>query len=105
MRNFHFATQCQQLGGKSAFSALEMYQPALISLGLPTAFQADDEGSIPFTRSNDFNSLDIARSSSLESVGCKVWNLDHFVFPSRIFRRPRMRALSALFTASISTGR
>jgi hypothetical protein len=41
----------------------------------------------------------------LESVGCKVWNLDHFVFPSRIFRRPRMRALSALFTASISTGR
>jgi hypothetical protein len=27
----------------------------------PTAFQADDEGSIPFTRSNDFNALAAAR--------------------------------------------
>jgi hypothetical protein len=57
LRNFHFATQCQQPGGKSAFSALRMYQLALILLKTVTAFQADNEGSIPFTRSNIFNEL------------------------------------------------
>jgi hypothetical protein len=34
-----------------------MYQLALKSLVYPIAFQADDEGSIPFTRSNLFNYL------------------------------------------------
>jgi hypothetical protein len=33
-------------------------QGSLKSLSLPTTFQADDEGSIPFTRSNHFNELD-----------------------------------------------
>jgi hypothetical protein len=65
VRDFHFATQCQQLGGKGAFSALEMYQPALILLMTATAFQADDEGSIPFTRSNVFNGLRHGRCSIL----------------------------------------
>jgi hypothetical protein len=34
----------------------------LISLALSQAFQADDEGSIPFTRSNHFNGLEADRS-------------------------------------------
>ena len=33
-------------------------QAPLKSLSFPAAFQADDEGSIPFTRSNLFNGLD-----------------------------------------------
>jgi hypothetical protein len=45
------------LGRKSRFLILEKCQDPLISLGLPTAFQADDEGSIPFTRSNVFKAL------------------------------------------------
>jgi hypothetical protein len=32
-------------------------QGSLKSLSLPTTFQAEDEGSIPFTRSNLFNDL------------------------------------------------
>jgi hypothetical protein len=40
-------------------TVLERYliQWSLKSLSLPTTFQAEDEGSIPFTRSNLFNDL------------------------------------------------
>jgi len=37
-------------------------QGSLKSLSLLTTFQADDEGSIPFTRSNLFNELGSGRS-------------------------------------------
>jgi hypothetical protein len=46
-------------GPKSQFCALEQCQSPLILLGLPTAFQADDEGSIPFTRSKKLKDLDV----------------------------------------------
>jgi hypothetical protein len=35
----------------------DLTQGSLKSLSLPTIFQAEDEGSIPFTRSNLFNDL------------------------------------------------
>jgi hypothetical protein len=35
----------------------DLTQGSLKSLSLPTIFQAEDEGSIPFTRSNIFNDL------------------------------------------------
>ena len=37
---------------KGPFPAFGKCQPPLILLGLQPAFQADDEGSIPFTRSS-----------------------------------------------------
>jgi len=47
--------------GKSAPEACReagiSQQGSLKSLSLPTTFQAEDEGSIPFTRSNLFNDL------------------------------------------------
>jgi hypothetical protein len=69
-----------------------------------TAFQADDEGSIPFTRSNIFNHL-----TALVLVGdtlpdCSGDTFSPGLFVARILRRPRNRASSALLTASISTG-
>ena len=42
---------CQLSGQKGLFGTLGKCKPALILQGLHTAFQADDEGSIPFTRS------------------------------------------------------
>jgi hypothetical protein len=36
----------------------DLTQGSLKSLSLPTIFQAEDEGSIPFTRSNLFNELE-----------------------------------------------
>jgi hypothetical protein len=42
---------------KSAFWVLKKYKPALIYKDFPTAFQAYDEGSIPFTRAKSFNHL------------------------------------------------
>jgi hypothetical protein len=90
MRNFHFATQCQQLAGKSAFSALEMYQPALILLKTATAFQADDEGSIPFTRSNVFKDLRHSRRSILTSgLLLILTNVRHLFTPLSASERPR----------------
>jgi hypothetical protein len=43
----------------AGFRALEKSKQPLILLGLQIAFQADDEGSIPFTRST-FNISDLA---------------------------------------------
>jgi hypothetical protein len=40
------------------FLALKKYQLALNYLTFPIAFQADDDGSIPFTRSNVLNDLE-----------------------------------------------
>ena len=45
------------MGDLTGFSSLEKYQLPLNLQPFPTAFQADDEGSIPFTRSNLFNDL------------------------------------------------
>jgi hypothetical protein len=45
------------LGSFGQFLALKKYQLALKNLAFPIAFQADDEGSIPFTRSSLFNYL------------------------------------------------
>jgi hypothetical protein len=44
-------------GQKNPFLAPKKLKQPLISLAFSEAFQADDEGSIPFTRSNDFNGL------------------------------------------------
>ena len=56
-RQFEHSSECQQPGSLGQFLALKMYQLALISLAFPIAFQADDEGSIPLTRSNLFRCL------------------------------------------------
>jgi hypothetical protein len=45
------AGECQLSAQKGRFQPFEKCQQLLILLGLHTAFQADDEGSIPFTRS------------------------------------------------------
>lgn len=44
-------------GPKSGFHACEKSQLPLILLGFLAAFQADDDGSIPFTRSNTYAKL------------------------------------------------
>jgi hypothetical protein len=49
--------ECQLCGEKARFLTLEKCKQSLISLSLATAFQADDEGSIPFTRSSVFKGL------------------------------------------------
>jgi hypothetical protein len=46
-----------KIGGLGRFMVHDLTQGALKSLVLPAIFQADDEGSIPFTRSNVFNHL------------------------------------------------
>jgi hypothetical protein len=45
-----------KIGGLGRFMVHDLTQGALKSLVLPAIFQADDEGSIPFTRSNVFMS-------------------------------------------------
>jgi hypothetical protein len=45
-----------------------MYQPSLKCLAFPTAFQADDEGSIPFTRSNLFSVLELSADVIVTTV-------------------------------------
>ena len=45
------------MGSLGRFLALKKYQLAQKYLAFPIAFQADDEGSIPFTRSNLFRAL------------------------------------------------
>jgi hypothetical protein len=50
-------SECQRKDSLGRFLALKKYQLALNYLTFPIAFQADDEGSIPFTRSNVFNRL------------------------------------------------
>jgi hypothetical protein len=57
-RRFGCSSECQQKGSLGRFLALKKYQLALKGLAFPIAFQADDEGSIPFTRSNLFNELE-----------------------------------------------
>jgi hypothetical protein len=76
----------------------------IAQLDRATAFQADDEGSIPFTRSNDFNNLAAACHNVSTPVGCYVSTFGPFLFAARILRRPSRRASSAFLTASISTG-
>jgi hypothetical protein len=50
---------------KVPFTALGKYQLALIPLEQHIAFQADDEGSIPFTRSNFLIDLPARGASAL----------------------------------------
>ena len=59
-RRFGCVFECQQLGSLGQFLALKKYQLALNYLTFPIAFQAEDEGSIPFTRSNLFNDLGVS---------------------------------------------
>ena len=49
--------QVSTLVPKSSFLTLKKSQPSLIENAFPYAFQAYDEGSIPFTRSNAFKYL------------------------------------------------
>jgi hypothetical protein len=59
----------------------------IIEIAAP--FQADDEGSIPFTRSNDFNGLYDDRSVILNRVLLLILNPDQFLFaPRAAFQRP-----------------
>ena len=44
-----------KIGSLGRFLGCHLTQGSLKSLSLPTIFQAEDEGSIPFTRSNLFN--------------------------------------------------
>jgi hypothetical protein len=68
---------------------------------VPTAFQADDEGSIPFTRSNDFNGL-----TWLCSFATKLrlwWTVEFqlfwpFPFAARIL--PALATASSAFLAA-----
>ena len=55
------------MGDLTGFSSLEKYQLPLNLQPFPTAFQADDEGSIPFTRSNVFDDLRHADPAILTS--------------------------------------
>ena len=59
---------------------------------------------IPFTRSNLFNYLPPSVLKVDTSPGCGVDTNSPLLFPARMLRRPLRRALSALRTASISTG-
>jgi len=56
------------------FLALKKYQLPLILLRFPIAFQAEDEGSIPFTRSNLFKDL---RGGALVIVSRRAAALCH----------------------------
>jgi hypothetical protein len=48
--------------------------------GFPTAFQADDEGSIPFTRSNIFKNLGVCDSGQVDKrAACKWTNVRDLV--------------------------
>jgi hypothetical protein len=73
-------------------------------VGASTAFQADDEGSIPFTRSNDFSHLAAPLFAGDTSVDCCGDTFTPDLFPARIFRRPLRRASSVLRIASMLVG-
>jgi hypothetical protein len=47
-----------KIGGFRTVLGRHLTQGPLKSLSFPAAFQAEDEGSIPFTRSNLFNELE-----------------------------------------------
>ena len=78
------ASECQQLGSLGQFLALKKYQLALKNLAFPIAFQADDDGSIPFTRSNLFNALG---GSTLGLVSRWAAGLRHCAATPRTFSR------------------
>src|ERR1039457_6910104 len=59
-----------KIGGFRTVLGCHLTQGSLKSLSLPTTFQADDEGSIPFTRSNLFNGLRGARLTHCVTPGC-----------------------------------
>jgi hypothetical protein len=64
----------------------------LRSLDFSTAFQADDEGSIPFTRSNVFNHLVALVTAGDTLLGCSGDTFSPALFAARIFWRPLNRA-------------
>ena len=53
---------------KRTFFGLEKCHQALICRGFSPAFQADDEGSIPFTRSNVFNHLALSEFGQVDEI-------------------------------------
>jgi hypothetical protein len=65
-----FKLLVQNFWSKKSIFAPKKFKHPLISLALSQAFQADDEGSIPFTRSNDFKGLDVVfvRGAKLVAV-------------------------------------
>ena len=69
-RRFRCTSKCQLKGSLGRFLALKKYQLALEYLAFPIAFQADDEGSIPFTRSNVFNGLGRGNPAFCVTPGC-----------------------------------
>jgi hypothetical protein len=68
------------------------------------AFQAYDEGSIPFTRSNLFKDLSEREQKFETQLGCFFETFAPLSFSVRMRRRPLSRAASVLRTASMSTG-
>jgi hypothetical protein len=73
---------------KAHSQLLEMYQPALILLKTATAFQADDEGSIPFTRSNVFKDLHHGCGAVTSGLLLILTNVPHLFAPPAVSGRP-----------------
>src|ERR1035441_9625030 len=59
-----------KIGGFRTVLGCHLTQGSLKSFSLPTTFQADDEGSIPFTRSNVFNGLGRGNPAFCVTPGC-----------------------------------
>jgi|NGEPerStandDraft_6_1074524.scaffolds.fasta_scaffold206331_2 hypothetical protein len=59
-----------KIGSLGRFLGCHLTQGSLKSLSLSTTFQADDEGSIPFTRSNVFNGLGRGNPAFCVTPGC-----------------------------------
>ncbi len=105
--------ECQQLGSLGQFLALKKYQLALNYLTFPIAFQADDDGSIPFTRSNVLNDLEGVALGIVSSravalcLGAAISRQANLIkdtrthFPTRA-RRHRVRRLSGQVLARLS---
>src|SRR5262249_60937144 len=72
---------------KARFRACEKSKLPLISEGLSQAFQADDEGSIPFTRSSDFKHLHHGHSDILTSRLLLILTIVRRSFAPRAARR------------------
>ena len=81
-----------KIGGFRTVLGCHLTQGSLKSLGLPTTFQAEDEGSIPFTSSNFFSDLTFSSPTSETKSATNQPSQEGPQVRMNSFRRPGITA-------------